>query len=176
MPAGPEADRRERRLLAHETRLDTLGLDRDDPGDDVVIALAEERHVVDAVQERDHDGLAHTLGRRQFERRLELGRLRRHPEDVDLAVEHRRARDVDLEVAEHDALDAQPAGVAGERLGSEEQKHVGAAAGERAADEAADTARAEDSVAHAGQPRPARRVASARRRSRLAAGQSVSVS
>ena len=81
------------------------------PGEHVRVPRPQQRDVVDAVQERHDDGLADALGRSEGERRVEVRRLRRHPEHVDLAVERACDRDLDLEVAEDDALDAQPAGM-----------------------------------------------------------------
>src|SRR5262249_13450445 len=69
--------------------------------------------------------------------------------DVDLAIEHRSRRDADLEVAEGDALDAQAARMPGERLRPEQDHDVLAGAGERAADQTADAAGAENRVSHA---------------------------
>ncbi len=104
--------------------------------------------MVDAVQHRDHDRAADSLGRCELERRLELGRLRRHPEDVDIAVELRRGGDVHGEVAEDGALDHEPPAVALERRRPQEQDDVVPGPRQRGADETADPTGAEDRVAH----------------------------
>ncbi len=82
--------------------------------------------MVDAVQERHDDGCSDPLRRRERERRLEVRRLRRDPEHVDLPVELCGHLDVGLEVAEHGALHADPARVARERLRPEEEDDVAA--------------------------------------------------
>ena len=144
-----EVDEEKRRELADVGRRGALGLDADRPRDDVRVALAQEGDMVDAVEERDHDGLTHPLRWREGECGLQRRRLRRDPEDVDGAIELRRGRHFDLEVAEHDALDEQPAAVARERLRPHDQDDVGARTRERAADQAADPADAEDRMSHA---------------------------
>jgi hypothetical protein len=55
--------------------------------------------VLDAVQERNDDRATDAIGRCKLERRLELCRLCRHPEQVDVSVEHRRDRHVHFELA-----------------------------------------------------------------------------
>ena len=145
-----EVDASERRPLAHEPGLDPLRLDPDRSREDVRVPLPQQGNVVDPVQERHDDRLAHALRRRERERRLELRRLRRHPEDVDLAVELAGRLHVDLEVSENDALDAQPAGMPRQRLGPEQEDDVRARTGERGADETPHAARAEDRVTHCG--------------------------
>ena len=144
-----EVDEEKGRELADVGRRGALGFDADRARDDVRVALAQEPDMVDAVEERDHDRLAHLLRRREGERSLQRRRLRRHPEDVDGAFEPRRRRHVDLEIAEHDALDEQPAAVARERFRPHDQDDVGARPRERAADQAADPADAEDRMSHA---------------------------
>ena len=57
-------------------------------------------------------------------------------------------RDLDLEVAEDDALDTEPAGMPRERLRPEHEDDVRARASERAADQTPHAARAEDRVTH----------------------------
>ena len=100
-----EIDEEKRRELADVGRRSALGLDADRPRHDVRVALAQKGDMVDAVQKRDHDGIANPLRWREGECRLQRRRLRRHPEDVDGPIELRRGRHFDLEVAEHDALD-----------------------------------------------------------------------
>ena len=126
-----------------------LGFDTNRGGEHVLIALTQNGNVVDAVQQRDDDSLADAFGRRELERRLELGRVRRHPEHVDLSVKCRRRRDVHLEIAEDDTLDAQPARVSRKRLRPEEEQDIRARARERAADETANASHPEYRVSHA---------------------------
>jgi hypothetical protein len=104
--------------------------------------------VVHAVQQWNDDGVADTFGRRELERRLQLRRLGRHPEHVDLPVQLARRRHVHLERAEDRALDAQPGRVARERLRPEEQHDICTDAGKCAADETADPAGTENRVSH----------------------------
>jgi hypothetical protein len=142
----------ERRGLPDPVRRHALGLDADRGGDDVPVALAQARHVVDAVQERDHGRIAHALGRSELERSLELRRLGRHPEHVHVAFELGSGRHVHLEVPEHHALDGEPPAVALERRRPHEQNDVVPGPGERPADEAADPPRAENRVPHGRDP------------------------
>ena len=103
--------------------------------------------MVEAVQKRDHGRLVHALGRRQLERRLELRRLCRHPEHIDLLLEPRGAN-VDVEVAEHRTLDDQAAAVPLQRVGPHEQDDLGSCASKRSGEETADSACADERVAH----------------------------
>ena len=115
--------------------------------------------MVDPVQQRDHGRVTDLLGRGQLERRLQPGRLDGHPQDVDVAIEHRCSRHVDLERSERRALDDEPPVVAFARTRPEQQNDVGPGPAERRADEAADPAGAEHRVAklrHAGEPSPTR--------------------
>ena len=104
--------------------------------------------MVDPIQQRHHDGSPDALGRSERERRLEVGRLRRDPEDVDFALELPGHVDLGLEVAEHGAFDADPAWMLGERLRPEQQDDVTAGACQCAAEQASDPARSQNRVSH----------------------------
>ncbi len=104
--------------------------------------------MVEAVQKRDHGRLVHPLWRRQLERRLELRRLCRHPEHVDLLLEPRRGANADVEVAEHRTLDDQTAAVPLQCVGPHEQDDLGSCACKRSGEETADSACADERVAH----------------------------
>ena len=72
--------------------------------------------MVEAVEQRDDDRVRRRAVWDAFERVLELGRLRRHPEDVHRTVERRCGRHLGVEVAQQGALDVDDAAVARERL------------------------------------------------------------
>ncbi len=104
--------------------------------------------MVDAVQERDHDGLADPLGRRERQGRLELRRLGRNPDDVHFPIETGRRGNIDLEVAQHRAFDRETAFVPPKRLRPHEQEHVGAGARQRGRKQSPDTSGSDERVAH----------------------------
>src|SRR5262249_30731872 len=83
-------------LVADGPSLDTLGLDAERAREHLLVAAAQRREVVDAVQEGYDDRRADALRRHELEGRLELRRFHRHPEGIDLAIERRRGGDADL--------------------------------------------------------------------------------
>ena len=105
--------------------------------------------MVDAVQQRNDHGVADAFGTRELESPVQLRRLRRHPEDIDISVERRRGRDVDREIAEHDALDPEAARMLRDGLRPEQEEDVCADARERSGDQAPDAACSENRVPHA---------------------------
>jgi hypothetical protein len=120
----------------------------------VVVPRPQQRDVIDAVQERNHNRIADQRRRRQLESRLQLRCLRRHPQDVNFSVEQGRSRNVDLEITERSALDTEPARMSRKRLSPEQEHDVCLGASECTADETADAARAENRVSHANDRKP----------------------
>ena len=80
--------------------------------------------MVDSVEKRNDQSVTDHLGRGEGQRLLQLRRLRRHPERINVAVEGGRGRHVDLEITEHDALNAQPAVVCPQRFWPQQQGHL----------------------------------------------------
>ena len=103
--------------------------------------------MVDAVEQRHGDGLVEELRRNALERRVQLGRLGGHPEDVDGTVERGHGGDLDLEVSEERALDPQPTVVAPERLRPQHQHDLAPQPREAGAEERAHPAGSEHPVA-----------------------------
>jgi hypothetical protein len=104
----------------------------------VKVACAQKRDVIDAVQERNDGRITNTVGWRKLESRLELRRLRRHPENIDLPVECRGGSNIHLKVAKDNTLDAQAGRESRERLPPEKKQNIRTRAGKRAAHETAD--------------------------------------
>src|SRR5206468_4678214 len=146
--ATGQLDAKKRRALPNVGWRQALRLDANRSSDDARIPSSEQRDVIDAVQQRHHARRANTCWWRERKRGLELRRLRRHPDNVDITVETRRCGNVDLEVAEDCALDGEPTLVMRERLRPHEQDDLRPGARECGGEQTADSAGAEDRMAH----------------------------
>src|SRR5262249_35841674 len=113
-------------LVPNDSGRETRSLDPDRSGKHTLVSGAEHRDMVDAVHHRNDHGIADPLRRRELERRLELRRLDRHPENIDVSLERRRRRHLDLELTEDDALDAQACGMSLQRRRAKQEDDVAA--------------------------------------------------
>jgi hypothetical protein len=102
--------------------------------------------MVDAVQKWYDGGGSNGVRRGEGERRLEFGRLYRHPQRLYLAVKQRRCWNVRFEVPQHGAFDVDSVGLARQRLGAYKQNYIGARPRERRAQQTADSSRAKNRV------------------------------
>ena len=109
-------------------------LDPDRARNHAPITLAKKADVVDAVQQRDHDGVVHRFAWSERERRLESGCLRCQPEHVDGSVEARGCGRLGVEHAEKAALDANATGIRVDRAGANQKDDGFARARECSAD------------------------------------------
>src|SRR5437667_44523 len=111
--------------------------------------------MLDAVEERDDGRDADVFWRGERQGRFELRRLDCHPQRIDLPVEMRRRRYLDLEVAEHGALDGETTVVAVDRLAAHQQDDIGAGPCERGRKQTADPARSQNRMLNTSQFTPA---------------------
>ncbi len=106
--AAGHFDQQERARVDDDARLGTVGLDADRAGEHAcgAEALAQQRDVVEAVQQRQHD---RRPAGDPLQRILQAGGLRRDEQRVDRLAQLRRRTRLRDEIAERDAVDAQPA-------------------------------------------------------------------
>src|SRR5262249_7123499 len=135
-------------LVPNDSGRETRSLDPDRSGKHTLVSGAEHRDMVDAVHQRNDHGIADPLRRRELERRLELRRLDRHPENIDVSLERRRGRHLALDPTGEDALAGRAWGMSPQRRGAKQEDDAAAARGRGAADETADPAGTENRVSH----------------------------